>query len=147
MRTRTLGDGARLRPASFSQGRVTTESLADFVDASAGATASLVSRHVSCMKGSTESGTCLPTGGGSCDCDEYPFGTTWNGAWAGRTTALARYIDLKQNRVGGTRLVSFYQAERVLDYTANPGITFTLENAALSIPPRAGGDDFWVHID
>ena len=52
-----------------------------------------------------------------------------------------------QNGEAGTRLQLFYQAERVLDYTPDPGIAYNIGNEGVSIPARAGGDDFWVHIE
>jgi hypothetical protein len=94
------------------------------------------------------SGSCSSSGGSAgCQCDEYPFGSTWNGAWANRATTSVRYIVGEQNKGGGDQLVRFYQAERLLDFTVDPKIIFNLGNEALSIPPRVGGDDFWVHID
>lgn len=85
--------------------------------------------------------------GAACDCDEYPFNSTWNGGWLNKDWTSARKINLTQNREAGRRLQSFYQSERVLDYTPDPGIVFTLQNAPQSIPARIGGDDFWVHVE
>jgi Immunoglobulin I-set domain len=84
---------------------------------------------------------------GGCDCDEYPFKSTWNGAFLDRSGTSARFILGNQNQLAGNRLVRFYQAERVLDFTPDPGIVFNLGNESVSIPARVGGDDFWVHIE
>ena len=98
------------------------------------------------------SATCPATGGPACQCDEYPFNSTWNGSWSARpisastTSASARYINGGQNEQAGTRIQRFYQAERVLDYTMDPGIVYNIGNEASSIPFRLGGDNFWVHI-
>ena len=74
-----------------------------------------------------------------CDCDEYPFAATWNGAWSNSATTSARNVSRPNNRKGGTRLLQFYQAERILDFTPDSG--------AASIPARVGGDDFWLHVE
>jgi len=93
------------------------------------------------------SATCPNEGGGGCSCDEYPFNSTWNGAFLNRSGTSARYINLGQNVEAGNRLGRFYQAERVLDYTPNPGVGYVIGNEAQSVPSRLGGDDFWVHIE
>lgn len=94
------------------------------------------------------SATCTAAGGNAaCSCDEYPFNSTWNGAFLNRSGTSARYINNAHNVEAGSRLGRFYQAERVLDYTPDPGIGYLIGNEALSIPSRTGGDDFWVHIE
>jgi Deoxyribonuclease NucA/NucB len=92
------------------------------------------------------SSTC-PIDGVGCDCDEYPFNSTWNGSYLMKSTTSAKFINPQANQLAGTRIQQFYQAERVLDYTVDPGIVFNQNNAAASVPIRAGGDDFWVHIE
>ena len=93
------------------------------------------------------SATCPATGGTGCSCDEYPFNSSWNGSFLNTNGTSARNINAEQNGVAGTRLQRFYQAERVLDYTPDPGIPYNIGNEGVSIPARLGGDDFWVHIE
>lgn len=93
------------------------------------------------------SATCPATGGTGCSCDEYPFNSSWNGSFLNTNGTSARHINAVQNGVAGTRLQLFYQAERVLDYTPDPGIAYNIGNEGVSIPARLGGDDFWVHIE
>jgi hypothetical protein len=94
------------------------------------------------------SASCSPQGGvATCDCDEYPFKSSWNGARFNRESTSARYVNGTQNREIGRRLGRFYQAERILDVTPDPGIPYTLDNEAQSLVPRVGGDDFWVHVE
>jgi hypothetical protein len=88
-----------------------------------------------------------PADGVGCDCDEYPFNSTWNGSWLNKDGTSAKYINSDQNRQAGRWLQSFYQSERVLDTTPDPGIPFSPSNPSASIPARLGGDDFWVHIE
>jgi hypothetical protein len=93
------------------------------------------------------SATCPATGGTGCSCDEYPFNSSWNGSFLNTNGTSARHINAGQNGEAGTRLQLFYQAERVLDYTPDPGIPYNIGNEGVSIPARVGGDDFWVHIE
>jgi hypothetical protein len=97
------------------------------------------------------SSTC-PIDGAGCDCDEYPFNSTWNGGYLNRDATSAKYINSKQNRAAGsTALFRFYANERVIDLTPDPGITFTQdltpEELSRAIPARTGGDDYWVHVE
>jgi hypothetical protein len=71
---------------------------------------------------------------GGLDCDEYPFKSTYEGSKVSTTPTTdncggvvpitsdwhgsARVIDAAQNQVGGTRLASFYGANRILDCDA-----------------------------
>jgi hypothetical protein len=94
------------------------------------------------------SASCSPQGGvTACDCDEYPFKSSWNGARFNRDSTSARYVNSQQNQESGRRLARFYQAERVLDFTLDPGIAYTLDNEAQSLTPRVGGDNFWIHVE
>jgi Deoxyribonuclease NucA/NucB len=54
----------------------------------------------------------LPTGK---SCDEYPFATTYEGAAKGDNRYSVRYVVAAQNSLAGSRLGSFYGADRVLD--------------------------------
>jgi hypothetical protein len=91
--------------------------------------------------------TCALPGALGCSCDEYPFNSTWNGSYSNIAKTSARNISGIQNSAAGTRLGQFYQSERVLDLTVDPGIIYNFGNEAFSIPVRLGGDDFWVHIE
>jgi VCBS repeat-containing protein len=87
-----------------------------------------------------------------CDCDEYPFNSTWNGSYLSRNSTSAKYINKVQNQAAGNAaLFRFYANERVIDYTPDPSITFRLdltpEELSNAIPTRAGGDNFWVHVE
>jgi hypothetical protein len=86
-----------------------------------------------------------------CDCDEYPFSSTWNGSYLNRNATSAKYIKNSENQQAGRVLGQFYANERVIDYTPDPGITFkqslTLQELSDAIPARTGGDDFWVHVE
>lgn len=74
----------------------------------------------------------------TCECDEYPFASTWNGGWLNKDGTSARWVQAAHNRESGSRLQRFYQSERLLDFTA--------ANSAYDTS-RLGGDDFWVHIE
>lgn len=67
-----------------------------------------------------------------CDCDEYPFASTWNGAYFQIDTGSARYVNSAQNQAAGGRIGNFYQRERVIDLS-------TSQN------PNQG-EAFWVQI-
>jgi hypothetical protein len=69
-----------------------------------------------------------------CQCDEYPYASTWNGAFFDRPGTSVRFIRGPDNRNGGTKHQQFLQAERVLDLT----VTET---------SSANGENFWVHIE
>ncbi len=83
-----------------------------------------------------------------CDCDEYPFNATWNGAWFNKDHTSARFINASHNRVAGARVGSFYRQQRVLDLTKDPGIPYSPGNESASIPsgPETGTDDYWVVV-
>ncbi|MFI0990508.1 NucA/NucB deoxyribonuclease domain-containing protein [Streptomyces exfoliatus] len=59
-----------------------------------------------------------PTG---LDCDEFPFGSTWEGPAAGSNFSV-RYLDLSQNRSAGASLGNWYAKDRILHRDA-----FTVE--------------------
>ncbi|MFD1972422.1 NucA/NucB deoxyribonuclease domain-containing protein [Trinickia caryophylli] len=50
----------------------------------------------------------------ACDCDEYPFASTQDGA-SRRSDASVKKIDSSDNRRTGSRLGHFYAGQRVLD--------------------------------
>lgn len=49
------------------------------------------------------------------DCDEYPFKTTKQGAAYGNGAFSVRYITSGDNQMAGSRLATFYSADRILD--------------------------------
>ncbi len=74
-----------------------------------------------------------------CDCDEYPFSSTWEGAYINRYGTSAKYLDPIQNRTAGARLGSFYIKERLIDLSVQ----------SLNPPPNHApldADPFWVTI-
>ena len=66
-------------------------------------------------------GACTSTGDSdeeptACDCDEYPFASTNQGASTGVPVLFSvRKIDSSDNRTAGARLGAFYSSERVID--------------------------------
>ncbi len=69
-----------------------------------------------------------------CQCDEYPYASTYNGASFDEPGTSVRIIRGNNNGVGGTRHQQFLQAERVLDFTQDETST-------------PGGETFWVHVE
>jgi hypothetical protein len=69
-----------------------------------------------------------------CECDEYPYASTYNGASFDAPGTSVRIIRGNNNGVGGTKHQQFLQAERVLDFT----------QSETSAPD---GENFWVHIE
>ncbi|MFI9235311.1 NucA/NucB deoxyribonuclease domain-containing protein [Streptomyces sp. NPDC053079] len=55
-----------------------------------------------------------PTPSDGLDCDEYPFGSTWEGAGVGDNNFSVRYLDSGQNRSAGGSLAAWYAADRIL---------------------------------
>jgi hypothetical protein len=77
----------------------------------------------------------------NCECDEYPFASTWSGAAFSPDTTSARIINATHNgNAGGGNLTQWYLRERVLDLTVYPNPPDG------TIPSRGDGDRFWVHI-
>jgi hypothetical protein len=79
------------------------------------------------------SASCQQSGAG-CECDEYPYASTWNGAAFDLAGTSVRIIRGNNNGIGGTRHQQFLQAERVLDFTET-------ETAG------PNGENLWVHIE
>lgn len=87
------------------------------------------------------SSTCTPNGAG-CECDEYPFASTWSGGYFDPQRTSVRWINGDQNReAGSSKLSGFYRDQRVIDPTNYPNDTLP-ENRYENGP----GDDFWVHV-
>ena len=83
--------------------------------------------------------TCSPNAPG-CECDEYPFNSTWQGAAFAPNTTSVKWINGKQNQnAGGEKLSNWYRTERLLDLANYPADGVTL--------PSGGGssDFFWVY--
>ena len=75
-----------------------------------------------------------------CECDEYPFNSTWQGAAFAPNTTSVKWINGKQNQnAGREKLSNWYRTERLLDLANYPADGVTL--------PSGGGssDFFWVY--
>jgi len=94
------------------------------------------------------SGSCPNGSGGTtgCDCDEYPFQSTYQGGWALPERTSAKHIKLDDNQQSGRNLEKFYRTERVLDLSVETGIVATPSNPAPAIHYENGGDPFWVFV-
>jgi hypothetical protein len=66
-----------------------------------------------------------------CQCDEYPYATTRNGAAFDPDGTSVRMINGPQNLKGGNQYQQFLQHERVLDLTDLGG----------------SGENLWVHVE
>ncbi|MFD7017369.1 NucA/NucB deoxyribonuclease domain-containing protein [Streptomyces sp. NPDC059928] len=49
------------------------------------------------------------------DCDEYPFASSWEGAGLGDGNFSVMYVDSTQNQKAGSRLSTWYGADRILN--------------------------------
>ena len=71
-----------------------------------------------------------------CQCDEYPFASTWNGAAYDRMHTSVQLIwGSDNNQSGGGRLNGFYTRERLLDFALNP------------TGNHGDNDYFWVKVE
>uniref|UniRef100_A0AAU2UVT9 Deoxyribonuclease NucA/NucB domain-containing protein n=1 Tax=Streptomyces sp. NBC_00003 TaxID=2903608 RepID=A0AAU2UVT9_9ACTN len=74
------------------------------------------------------------------ECDEYPFGSTWEGAAHPDYDFSVRWVDKTHNGSAGNFLGQFYVTERILRYSPSPtqggGVT----------PKGPSADPFWVNI-
>ncbi|WP_432128507.1 NucA/NucB deoxyribonuclease domain-containing protein [Streptomyces sp. bgisy082] len=59
-----------------------------------------------------------PTNSTGLDCDEHPFGATWEGPAAG-TNFSVKYLDLSQNRSAGAILGNWYTKDRIPTRTSS----------------------------
>jgi hypothetical protein len=77
----------------------------------------------------------------NCECDEYPFNSTWQGAAYERSTTSVKLINGDQNlNAGGGDLTKFYRNQRLLDL-ADYGPSGT------TLPTDGGSSDyFWVYV-
>ncbi|MFE6222977.1 NucA/NucB deoxyribonuclease domain-containing protein [Streptomyces sp. NPDC057854] len=55
-----------------------------------------------------------PANATGLDCDEFPFGSTWEGPASLQYDFSVKYLDLAQNRSAGGSLAAFYARERIL---------------------------------
>ncbi|MGW1116912.1 NucA/NucB deoxyribonuclease domain-containing protein [Streptomyces tanashiensis] len=56
---------------------------------------------------------CAPANSTGLDCDEFPFGATWEGLAAGPEFSV-KYLDSSQNRSAGGTLGNWYTKGRIL---------------------------------
>jgi len=92
----------------------------------------------------------------NCDCDEYPFASTYEGAFSvmpnlpgieAPSTASAKYILRTHNRNAGSELGNdFYLQQRVIDLSTLTGESGSPSNPDPAYNKNAGGDPFWVKI-
>lgn len=83
------------------------------------------------------SNTCSPNQA-NCQCDEYPFNATYQGAFYAPETTSVKWINGSQNlKAGGGKLSNFYRDQRLLDFG---------EYLSSGEPPLSSGlsDLFWV---
>jgi hypothetical protein len=71
-----------------------------------------------------------------CQRDEFPFASTFNGAFFAPDRTSAKLVNGPDNENSGRPLGNFYVRERVLDFNQYP-----------VVGPRANGTLFWVFID
>jgi hypothetical protein len=70
-----------------------------------------------------------------CNCDEYPFASTWDGASQNSNRTSTKQISGADNRAAGNgNLGWFYAKQRVLD-------------RSLDELTNLGGDRFWVYVE
>ena len=106
-------------------------------------------RYASCKGGNSAlanlrqknfSTTCF-LGSPNCDCDEYPFASTWNGGRVQPNTASVKFINSFQNQASGRKLGDFYLNERLIDQTVDDGKSFLVSDP---LPNQSSADSFWV---
>ena len=90
------------------------------------------------------SNTCQPTTPNGlpdiprCDCDEYPFNSTYQGAAYQPDSTSVKGINADQNKAAGTgNFTGWYLRERVLDLGTG---------REDGLPMRGISDYFWVHV-
>jgi hypothetical protein len=80
-------------------------------------------------------------GAPNCQCDEYPFASTWSGGYFRPSNTSAKLINGSHNQSSGGGLPAFLRKERVIDFTRYPSGTF--DPATISHE----GDDYWVYAE
>jgi hypothetical protein len=91
------------------------------------------------------SATCRPPLIG-CDCDEYPFKSTWNGAKFRPYTTSVKLIKRSPNQLAGSFLGAFYARERVIDFTDPANWPFAASDPNFTTDGPISSDNFFVHI-
>jgi ZU5 domain len=77
-----------------------------------------------------------------CECDEYPFASTWNGGAFSPARTSAKMINGAHNQAAGSgNLTNFYTSQRVLDFTQYPE---QVQPYDPTVATNRGGDNFWV---
>ncbi|MFI6517505.1 hypothetical protein ACIBF1_18265 [Spirillospora sp. NPDC050679] len=72
------------------------------------------------------------------ECDEYPFGSTWEGAADPDHDFSVRWVDKSHNGSAGNRLGEFYVNDRILRYEPN---------FSGGKPSGPSADPYWVNIN
>lgn len=85
--------------------------------------------------------------GGDCSCDEYPFASTYEGAFFQPATTSVKNILSRHNSSGGGKLGILYNSMRVVDlsYDLNNGLG-SREDPTPGFVRVSGGDSFWVAV-
>lgn len=83
---------------------------------------------------------------GGCDCDEYPFASTYQGAFENRLTTSAKFVLSEDNQAVGRALGRFYVQQRVVDLSYGTGVAGVATDPYRSFVRDDRGDLFWVHI-
>ena len=90
-----------------------------------------------------QSASCV-AGTQTCSCDEYPFASTWSGGNFDPGRTSVKIVNDKHNiKAGSGKLTTFFNQQRVLDFTVYPEQVQPYDPNAVS---NRGGDDFWVHV-
>lgn len=91
-----------------------------------------------------QSRSCAESHAVGCDCDEYPFASTYQGAFEQWATTSAKYLQQEDNRAIGSALASFYARERIIDLSYETGQPGVPTNPYPGFVRVMGGDLFWV---
>jgi hypothetical protein len=90
--------------------------------------------------------------GANCQCDEFPFASTWEGAWKRFDTTSAKRILQSANSSAGGRTVDFYNKQRILDLSYEKSLDPGMPSPQTPRDPIglfefvSGGDAFWVRV-
>jgi hypothetical protein len=86
------------------------------------------------------SATCAPDRPG-CQCDEYPYNASYQGAAYLPDTTSVKWINGQHNNnAGGIRLKNWLKRERVLDLGSVPA------DSPSGLPLPGSSDPFWVYV-
>jgi hypothetical protein len=83
-----------------------------------------------------------------CQCDEYPFASTYEGAFFLPSTTSAKFVRGSDNGSGGAKLVASYNSMRIIDlsYDLNNGLGSNVDPLS-GFVRVSGGDSFWVAVE